>query len=409
MTLSLRKKISFLLSTYALILLVFFAFSMIIIAYVVEDEVINKRLFLETEYLKTEYVKDQNVKPRGKHFELYFSLDDLPKNFKEQVYENNVDREISTQDGKNYHYTHFYIAIDREAYLVIDASDISLIDSISTDLLLILSLFLLITLFLSVGFTLLISNRVINPFIRLSNIVKDSQFAIPNLSDELLSRKDEVGFLANSLKRSYSNLALAIERESEFTQDVSHELRTPISVMMNTLTLAQGKPLSESKQEVLGQQVKLMHNRVQILLALARAESIEKKSLSLLTVVEESILSIHKMVEEKHFNITIDIPMSVRVTANEHLITLMFANLIENAIKYSSDNNMCIQATNKGMLIRNQTNAVVSEDLMQKHNKGCNSEGLGQGLFLVTRILQSTNWGFELAPSKSQFNLNITF
>jgi signal transduction histidine kinase len=409
MKLSLRKKVSFLLFVYALILVVFFTLSMIVIAYVIEDEVINKRLLLEAEYLKTEYVHDQNVIPRGKHFTLYFSLEDLPQNLRKQVFEQNFDREVSTEDGKNYHYFHFYIAIDREAYLVVDASDISLIESISADLLIVLGAFLLITLLLSIGLTLLISNKVIKPFIKLSNIVKDSHSAIPNLPEELLSRGDEVGFLANSLKSSYSNLSLAIERESEFTQDVSHELRTPISVMMNTLTLAQGKPLSVAKQEVLGQQVNLMSSRVQILLALARAESIKKKRVSLLAVVEESILSIHKVVEENSFNIVIDIPISSKVMANEQLITLMFANLIENAIKYSNDNGMHIEGTEKGMSISNQTNAKITEDVMKKSSKAYNSDGLGQGLFLVTRILESTGWSFELAPSTRQFDLKIIF
>ena len=409
MKLSLRKKVSFLLFVYAFVLVLFFALSMIVIAYVIEDEVINKRLSLEAEYLKTEFVNNQNVMPRGKHFTLYFSLEDLPQNLKEQVHDDNVDREISTQDGKNYHYAHFHIGLEREAYLVIDASDISLIESISIDLLMILSLFLFITLLLSVGFTLFISNKVIKPFIKLSNIVKDSHFTIPNLPEDILSRSDEVGFLAKSLKSSYNKLSLAIERESEFTQDVSHELRTPISVMMNTLTLADGQPLSVAKQEVLGQQVKLMSHRVQILLALARAESIEKKPVGLLAVLEESVLSIHKLVEEKRFNIVFDVPMSVKVTANEHLITLMFANLVENAIKYSNDNEMHIEARDTGMSIRNQTNAKVTQELMNKSSKAYNSEGLGQGLFLVTRILESTGWSFELEPITSQFNLMISF
>jgi signal transduction histidine kinase len=349
------------------------------------------------------------VAPRGKHFALYSNVNDLPANLREQIYDNNVDREISTEDGKNYHYLYFYIAIDREAYLVVDASDISLLSEISIDVILLVSVFLLFSLLLSLGLTLLVSHKVIYPFIKLSDNIKSSQSAIPNLPDEVLNRSDEVGFLANSLKHSYRNLSLAIERESEFTRDVSHELRTPISVMMNTLTLGEGKPLSVDKQEILNQQVKLMNNRVQILLALARAESIEKEKVSLRAVIEEAILSIHKVVEENRFTILIDIPITTKVIANEHLITLMFANLIENAIKYASDNRMQIQGSDVGMTISNQTNEHITQAVMHKSSKAIHSEGLGQGLFLVTRILESTGWDFELAPSASEFNLKITF
>lgn len=409
MKLSLRKKVFYLLVLYASILVFFFAISMVLIAYVIEDEVINQSLLLEAKYLQTEYITDQNAKPRGEHYTLYFSLEELPEDLKDQVLDNNFDREISTKDQKNYHYYHFYIAIGQDAYLVVDVSDISLLDSISPDLLVLLVAFLIVTLMISVGLTLFISNKIIYPFIELTNAIKDSQSAVPDLPEKLLLRSDELGYLTNILKNAFNNLFLAIERESEFTQDVSHELRTPISVMMNTLTLADGKPLSVAKQKVLARQVKLMNDRVQILLALARAESIEKKSVNLLTVIEESILSIHKVVEENQFNIVLEVPILAKVSANEHLITLMFANLIENAIKYSNNGEMRIQGSDAGMTISNQTNSQINQDLMKKSNKANDSDGLGQGLFLVTRILESTGWSYELLPSTSQFKLRITF
>jgi K+-sensing histidine kinase KdpD len=87
----------------------------------------------------------------------------------------------------------------------------------------------------------------------------------------------------------------------------------------------------------------------------------------------------------------------------------MFANLIENAIKYSNDNEMLIEGSETGMSISNQSNSKVTEELMNKNNKTIDSDGLGQGLFLVTRILKSAGWSFKLLPSKTQFNLKIFF
>ena len=68
---------------------------MIIIAYVIEDEVINQRLLLEAKYLQTEYKADPKASPRGKHFKLYFSVNELPELLKEQIHDKNYDREIS--------------------------------------------------------------------------------------------------------------------------------------------------------------------------------------------------------------------------------------------------------------------------------------------------------------------------
>ncbi len=405
----LRNKVFYMLFFYALILVSFFGLSLVIISYVIEDEVINQRLLLEAKYLQTEYKTTQNILPRGKHFKLYYRFNDLPEDLKSQVHDKNYEREVTTENQKNYHYYHFFIALDQEAFLVVDVSDISLLDSISFDLLILLIVFVMFTLILSIGLTVLINSKVINPLIKLTDTIKNSELAIPTLPEELLSRDDELGYLTNSLQNSFNELSLAIERESEFTQDVSHELRTPISVMMNTLTLAQGKPLIVVKQKVLTQQLKLMNSRVQILLALARAESIDKQSISLLSLVEESILSIHKLVEDTKFSIVIDIPISVKVVANEHLITLMLANLIENAIKYSNDNKMLIKGSETEISISNQADIKITEELMYKNNKAIDSDGLGQGLFLVSRILKSAGWSFQLLPSKTQFNLKIFF
>ncbi len=406
---NLRNKVFSLLFIYALVLVSFFGLSMMVVAYVIEDEVVNQRLLLEAKYLKTEFETNPEVSPRGKHFELYYSFKELPEALKDQVHEKNFDREISDENQKNYHYYHFYIALDQEAFLVVDISDISLLNSISLDLLIVLIVFVLFTLILSIVLTLLINKQVVSPLVKLTDTIQNSTLTIPTLPPELLSRDDELGYLTNSLQNSFNELAFAIERESEFTQDVSHELRTPIAVMLNILTLAQDQPLSMAKQNVLAQQIKLMNNRVQILLALARAESIEKASVSLLSVVEEAILSIHKLVEEKDFNIIIDIALSTKVVANEHLITLMFANLIENAIKYSNDNEMLIQSSETEISISNQTNVQITETLMAKGNKATHSDGFGQGLFLVTRILKSTGWRFKLIPSNTQFKLTIFF
>jgi len=405
----LRNKVFSLLFLYSLVLVSFFGLSMVIIAYVIEDEVINQRLLLEAKYLKTEYKTNQDVLPRGKHFKLYLSFNDLPEYFKGQINDKNFSNELLAKNQKSYIYFHFYIAINQEAYLIVDVSDISLLDSISLNLLILLIVFVLFTLLLSIALTLLINKKVINPLVKLTDAIKNSELTIPTLPAEILARDDELGYLTNSLQKSFNELAYAIERESEFTQDVSHELRTPIAVMLNTLTLAQDQPLSMVKQNVLAQQVKLINNRVQILLTLARAESIEKRSVSLRSVVEESILSIHKVVEEKEFNIILDIPISIKVMANEHLITLMFANLIENAIKYSNDNEMLIQSSATELLISNQTNFQITEALMGKGIKTTDSDGIGQGLFLVTRILKSAGWRFKLTPSQTQFKLNIFF
>ena len=48
-------------------------------------------------------------------------------------------------------------------------------------------------------------------------------------------------------------------------------------------------------------------------------------------------------------------------------------------------------------------------DLIEKYNKAADSDGLGQGLYLATRIMESTGWKFNLLSHASEFKLVIDF
>jgi hypothetical protein len=128
---SLRNKVFSLLFTYAVVLVVFFGLTMVFAVYVIEDEVITQRLLLEAKYLKKEYATNPQTLPRGKHFNLYFEFDDFPEYLKAQVENKANDKEVLIVGKKEYRYFHFYIALNREAYLVVDISDISLLDGLS--------------------------------------------------------------------------------------------------------------------------------------------------------------------------------------------------------------------------------------------------------------------------------------
>lgn len=201
----------------------------------------------------------------------------------------------------------------------------------------------------------------------------------------------ELGNLAKNLTLSYQDLAAAIAREAEFTRDVSHELLTPITVMLNSINLNHDNALSDAPQRILKEQLLLMNRRVSILLALARAESVVMEPISLLAVVEDAILSIHHLVEQAQFNIELKISSNIKVLANDHLLQLLISNLIENAIKYSNDGSMSFSANDSSLTVQNKTNVVVTPDIMNKYEKSSRSDSLGQGLFLVSRILESIN------------------
>ncbi len=65
-----------------------------------------------------------------------------------------------------------------------------------------------------------------------------------------------------------------MQREQAFTRDVSHELRRPLTLMHNTLALADAQPLGGQEQAQLRQSTDEMRATIDVLFALARAEQL---------------------------------------------------------------------------------------------------------------------------------------
>jgi len=269
------------------------------------------------------------------------------------------------------------------------------------------SLGLVVAFFLTLYVTYRISAKTVKPVTDLTEAVRNLSSKSSRLPPELIQSPDEIGFLAQNLQQSFEQLTTAIERESEFTRDVSHELRTPVTVMTNMLQLNAGKPMTQGQQASMLQQLETLNSQISALLALARAESVEKQSMKLITVVEEAVLSLHDLIQSKKFEIDINIPYSLDVLVDPHLVRLLINNLIENAIKHASQPKLTISFNDGELSFTNPSSAKADDSIMLKAHKGSKSDGLGQGLFLVSRILEKTGWGFSLDCSETHFTLVI--
>lgn len=402
----LRKKVFSMLLVYIVALASIACASFAMTISYVEEKLVTDMLLKQAKYLKEGYATNPNIQPISNRYSLIYEVENLPAEIR--TFAKGKQKQTPTR-GEKYQYFHFFIAIDKEAYLLFDIENTSVFDLFSTELMVAVAIFMLILIGLSLILTLAISSITVTPIIAISKSIKASKTNIPELPSSLMNRNDELGYLAKNLTSSYQDLASAMAREAEFTRDVSHELRTPISVMLNSINLNPDNVLSDASQSLLKEQLLLMNRRVTILLALARAESVVIEQVSLISVVEEAILSVHQLIEKEQFNIELEIPSNIRVLANKHLLQLLLSNLIENAIKYSNDGHMSFKANETALTVKNNTNVIVTPELMNKHEKSSRSDSLGQGLFLVSRILDSINWRHQISTSAVEFKLILFF
>ena len=155
---------------------------------------------------------------------------------------------------------------------------------------------------------------------------------------------DEVGRLAMTLDRMLDRIESAFEHERRFIADASHELRTPLTIIKGRIGVALSRQRTLSEYETTLQDLDSQTDRLvrltNGLLFLARLEQeqpegkgsfIEVDLTSLLEILSEQI----QLAEDKQLEITANILPNLSILGNNDLLTSLFLNLLDNAVKYT--------------------------------------------------------------------------
>jgi len=130
----------------------------------------------------------------------------------------------------------------------------------------------------------------------------------------------------------------------DFIANVSHELRTPLtSIQGYAETLLDSAPEGNHQREfleIIRKNASRMSRLTEDLLTLARVESGETRFdpqiLSPAELLQDAVESFREIAREKHVELLVDDHVSTPVSADREAIHQVFANLIDNALKYAA-------------------------------------------------------------------------
>jgi len=203
------------------------------------------------------------------------------------------------------------------------------------------------------------------------------------------NRDDEIGAVANELESARQKINNILESRTLFLRNLMHELKTPIA--KGTIAT---QMLESQKQK---DRFSSIFNRLETLVTeFAMIEEVtsldDKKDFSeyrLLDVIDGAIDM--AMIEKEH--ITVKISGKIKVNVNYRLYTTAIKNMIDNAMKYSTDTHITILLNEKGELCFESKGKCLAHPLQYyiepftKENPSKNSFGLG--LYLVDSILKA--------------------
>lgn len=193
---------------------------------------------------------------------------------------------------------------------------------------------------------------------------------------------------------------------TDFVANVSHELKTPLAVMQNYGTLLQTPDLSEEKRleyaKAITEQTKRLSALVGNILKMNKLENqqiypnIEKYDLC--EQLCECMLEFESVWEEKNIEIETHLMDEVYVQADKELLSLVWNNLISNALKFTEEGGtvtlrlladetyVYVEVKDTGCGMTPQT----GQNIFKKFYQGDTShatKGNGLGLALVKRVI----------------------
>lgn len=267
-----------------------------------------------------------------------------------------------------------------------------------------LTMAVLISLYLSIV-------RSFTPLKKLSKNIK--KFAQGNLDVNLAAThsEDEIGQVAQEFNNAIAKIQELIRSRQLFLRTIMHELKTPIG---------KGRLITEMlDDETQKERLVNVFERLEILInEFAKIEQLLSKSYSLnyqdyhFSLILEQVKDM-SMLDNWDELISTDIKCDAVINVDFGLFALAIKNLIDNALKYSSDKKVRIICDENKVSVANRGAALAKSFEHYKQafirNKDEKATGMGLGLYIIDKICELHKFRFEYNYSDGTHYFSIVF
>ncbi len=251
--------------------------------------------------------------------------------------------------------------------------------------------------------------RIFEPIHLLTDSIR--QVRVDNFSRTIPApdRDDEIQALTDAYNAMILRLREGVETLERFNSDLAHELRTPLTVMKGEIELARRKERTPEEYrrtlERLAKETAGMERLTEGLLLLSRytRQNVEQsfEACRLEHLLKEVISQLEPAARQRKIRFRETIEAVGEYRGNPVLLRALFANVIENAVKYSHDGSevsirlekrpegISFTVEDRGIGIETQKLRRITERFYRADSaRSRRIEGFGLGLALVERAVE---------------------
>ena len=218
---------------------------------------------------------------------------------------------------------------------------------------------------------------------------------------------NQIGMAINAMAQELSGTETL---RTDFIANVSHELKTPLAVMGNYATMLQRPGITEEERceyaKAISEAARKLAQLITNILKLNKLENQQifpqPQEFDLGEQLCECLLGFEDAWEAKNLEIDTDIEENVRIKSDPELLSLVWNNLISNAVKFTPDggtiglslktqgSSVIVQVRDTGCGMKPE----VGQHIFEKFYQGDTShatQGNGLGLALVKRVVDILN------------------
>lgn len=237
----------------------------------------------------------------------------------------------------------------------------------------------------------LIILKILSPLKEL--ISKMKNFAQGNYSGQIeVKSNDEIGNAASTYNTMAQNIQSLITSREEFLRDIGHELKTPIS---KGFFAAETLENSESKN-IIQRSFNELERLSAELLEIEKLHAVNEVKKNIFKVETLILEALSRLILEDESIINIDIKENFIVEGDLNYLSLALKNLVDNAIKYTTDFPVCIVADKNTVIVKNKGEKLKKDisyylEAFTQEENSRSSKGYGLGLNIVKKIIDKHN------------------